>query len=91
MTGKTFTVQINKINIQTDQICWGFKPVARQGYFWIIFACTVNHLIQSRIDVYTTKWTLKVLPELSGLWDATMTVLFYWFSLRTFAFGLAPC
>ncbi len=37
------------------------------------------------------KVILKVLPELSGLWDATMTVLFYWFSLRTFTLGLAPC
>lgn len=91
MTGNTFSVQINNLNIQTDQICWGFETVARQVYFWIIFACSVNHLIQSRIDVYTTKWIWKVLPELSGLWDATMTVLFYWFSLRTFTFGLAPC
>lgn len=83
-------VQINKINIQTEQICWGLKK-PHWGYFWIIFACTVNHLIQSGMDVYTTKWILKVLPEPSGLWDATMTVLFYWFSLRTFTFGLAPC
>lgn len=90
MTGKTFTGQINKINIQTNQTCWDFTAV-HQGYFWIIFACTVNHLIQSRLDVYTTKWIFKILPALSGLWDATMTVLFYWFSLRTFTFGLAPC
>lgn len=69
----------------------GFQNSCLSRIFLDIFACTVNHLIQSRIDVYTTKWILKVFPELSGLWDATMTVLFYWFSLRTFTFGLAPC
>lgn len=75
-------------------MCWGFKTVACEGYFLVIVACkpcNVNHLIQSRLDVYATKWILKVPLELSGLWDATMTVLFYWFSLRTFTFGLAPC
>lgn len=87
MTGNTFTVQINKINIQTHTNLFGFQ----NSYSWKVFLdylcmyCKPSNSVKGRCMQY------KVLPELSGLWDATMTVLFYWFSLRTFTLGLAPC
>lgn len=78
MTGRTFT-QINTAYGHTKSVgVW--EPVVRWEYFWIIFAWTVK----PSNSLKDTREHYKVLAELSGLWDATMTVLFYRLSLRTF-------